>query len=744
MIFFVLCLLCVFLQLPFNFAFRLTTPQQLLLLSRQQHPCLDLLIAPQPKLTTTPTAESVVVQQFKAKGAAAEGEEDIILATTAATEQQQQQQQPPPTAATPASITLTTTATVAQGDSATAAAEASTLSTESAAAESVGCVVGKSLELSSLYDLLKKYPRSCYSKTGIDSKQPVAAADSEGHQTPPTAQVSGLHHASEAAIGKVADVVSKHDMRLKPEAVGAADDCLEIALHGDIPARRLLLEAYKDPAAPPAALLASALHALGPEQPHCMHRDEEDPPVVFECEGCGLRFSDCAAAVTHERLCLPGAHSLKKPPDQGGNGPTPEANEDEEDALQWLLQTAAAASDLPTSPHQQQQQPEEEEEQAGSRDALWGGNSAQEPASSVPHELLSLEGPQGCAGRRLGSQFYRRLTLGSSVSWDRGFRFFPRRGEAAAEAAERALNFACGSRSSGAASSYSEANWSDTQDVVSLSSRLGVASGLNPVACEIERKPQKSIHLPTASPAFALEHAASWSERETSETEWRIYRFGKHLPTASPAFALEHAASWGERETSETEWRIYRFGKSGGSRIMLMEATDGESGEGTTIRCSAGKQILHNGQRAAAAGQDGRPRCRPFLSLEQEKDCRNSNSQERGTAAPLFFVAIVSDGSATSIAAPNARRTARGCRYSSSVGLPTLQQEQHEALPAAELLLALEMQHLPVLLEPVLEANRKEQRSLLALCFVCCDLPPPVKLHSLAATPLQPSATSPA
>ena len=272
--------------------------------------------------------------------------------------------------------------------------------------------------------------------------------------------------------------------------MGAADDCLEIALYTDLPARRLLLEAYRDPAAPSSALLASALHALGPDQPQCMHQDDEEPLVLFECEGCGLRFRDCAAAVTHERLCLRAARPPNKLPAQCGSWPTPNAKEDEQDALQWLLQTAAAACDLPTQQHQQEQQ--EVKAQGKSNQVLGAEDGCQLPPSNVPQELLSLEGPQGRSGRRLGRQFYQRLSLGNLVSWDRGLRFFPRRGEAAAEAAERALNFACSSRSCGETSSYSEADWNDARDVISLSACLGVASDINPAACETDRKPQTS------------------------------------------------------------------------------------------------------------------------------------------------------------------------------------------------------------------------------------------------------------
>ncbi|CDJ53959.1 16S rRNA processing protein RimM, putative [Eimeria brunetti] len=283
-------------------------------------------------------------------------------------------------------------------------------------------------------------------------------------------------------------------MRLKPEAVDAADDCLEIAVYRDLPARRLLLEAYKDPAAPPSALLASALHALGPDQPLGMQKEDEGPPVVFECEGCGLRFSDCAAAVTHERLCLKAAHPPNEILDQCENSQAPKANKDEEDALEWLLQTAAAACDLPS--HQQEQQQQQQEGGSSSTGLPGGGDSRQVSHSSVAHKLLSLEGPQGCAGRRLGRQFYQRLSLGSSVSWDRGSRFFPKRGEAAADAAERALSYACSSRtSSGTASRYTEADWNDAQDVVRLSASLGVEPGLSSVACETNRKPKDNVFL---------------------------------------------------------------------------------------------------------------------------------------------------------------------------------------------------------------------------------------------------------
>ncbi|CDJ56580.1 16S rRNA processing protein RimM, putative [Eimeria maxima] len=295
-------------------------------------------------------------------------------------------------------------------------------------------------------------------------------------------------------IGKVADVVSKHDMRLKPEAVGAADDCLEIEFYKDLPARRLLMEAYRDPAAPPPALLASALHALGPDQPPSMQLEEEEPPVLYECEGCGLRFSDCAAAVTHERLCLQATQRSSKCPDKCGSQQTTTSSADDQDALQWMLQTAAAACDLPT--HEQQQQQRQQQVQGCSGKGLWEGeNSAQVSPPSVPHELLSLEGPEGRSGRRLGRHFYQRLSLGSLVSWDRGRRFFPKKGEAATDAAERALNFACPSSSGGEASKYAEADWSDTHDVVNLSSCLGVAPGLSSVTCETDKKPKSNSFL---------------------------------------------------------------------------------------------------------------------------------------------------------------------------------------------------------------------------------------------------------
>ncbi|XP_026193202.1 uncharacterized protein LOC34620655 [Cyclospora cayetanensis] len=310
-------------------------------------------------------------------------------------------------------------------------------------------------------------------------------------------EVTLLHDAARTRIGRVTDVVSKHDMGLREEAVGAADDCLQIEVFKDLPARRLLAESFLDPAPPQGPLLASALHALGSEVPP---QEGEEAEVLFECEGCGLRFSDCAAAVCHERLCT------SQPPSTGGDHRSEGGLDSEGGALQWLLQTAAASPETPQNLEGSESLlspsgpvPDAAVRADGRRDpgAVAGlGAPGGLLAGPPPRELRTLEGPNGRAGARLGSRFLERLSLGDQVSWERGPRFFPRQREGALEAAERALDFAC---SSGAGQNYVEANWNDPEDVAAVCQLLGPPSDLRPALCNTDAQPSgQSFLLPFA------------------------------------------------------------------------------------------------------------------------------------------------------------------------------------------------------------------------------------------------------
>ena len=270
------------------------------------------------------------------------------------------------------------------------------------------------------------------------------------------------------------------------EAVGAADDCLEIEVYRDLPGRRLLLESFRDPAPPPDALLASALHALGPDD--SLQGATDEAPVLFECEGCGLRFRDCAAAVCHERLCLPAASASTGPHNK------PQSKREECDALQWLLHAAEASGEDPadylgpgisSSPDSGAPSSEVHNGPLVTTDPTREGLYSCQASSE---DLHSLEGPHGRAGPRLGRRFLERLSLGDKVSWERGPRFFPRQGEGAPEAAERALAFAC---KHNAGSSYAEADWNNPEDVAAISRYIGSPTELRPAACDTTGRPTK-------------------------------------------------------------------------------------------------------------------------------------------------------------------------------------------------------------------------------------------------------------
>lgn len=275
---------------------------------------------------------------------------------------------------------------------------------------------------------------------------------------------------------------------LLQEALGAADDCLQVEVYKDLPGRRLLLQHFKDPAPPPAPLLASALHALGSDT--ALQKTPEDASVLFECEGCGLRFRDCTAAVCHERLCLATAKGVNGSQRKGGT------EREETDALQWLLQVAVSSPETP----------------AGSANTLTDSCSDQmgvsEPgvahqSSNVsglvaPRELQNFDGPLGRSGTRLGHRFLERLSLGSRVSWDREGRFFPRSGEGKEEAAERALAFACSDR---AGSGYAQANWNDPNDVTEISKHFISPAVVQPAVCDADQTPKahSSVNLKFSS-----------------------------------------------------------------------------------------------------------------------------------------------------------------------------------------------------------------------------------------------------
>ncbi|KAL8437263.1 hypothetical protein ACSSS7_001080 [Eimeria intestinalis] len=313
-------------------------------------------------------------------------------------------------------------------------------------------------------------------------------------------EVTLLHDPDRTRIGRVSDVISKHDMRLRQEALGAADDCLQIEVYRDLPGRRLLLDHYHDPAPPPSPLVASALHALEEEGPK--EAAAEEAPLLFACEGCGLRFTDCAAAVCHERVCMAAANK-----NSAAKGALAAAckQEDEEDALLWLLQSSlhaaetTAASEPEASSLQHSGDPRRAADLLGVRrptplseggpSKKGGGGALLE--GPLPHleELRTLEGPGGRAGQRLGSRFFDRLSLGDRVSWERSGRFFPRRGEASDEAAERALGFACRSSSSGDNRKYTEADWNEPEHVAAIATHLTRPTHIHPAACDAEQRP---------------------------------------------------------------------------------------------------------------------------------------------------------------------------------------------------------------------------------------------------------------
>lgn len=271
-------------------------------------------------------------------------------------------------------------------------------------------------------------------------------------------------------------------MPLDPqEALGAADDCLQIDVYADVPGRRLLLEHFKDPSPPPGPLLASALHALGEDAP--LQDAADEVPVLFECEGCGPRFRDCAAAVCHERVCLTTAGDSAVLQHKTGAG------SEQADALNWLLKGAMGSEGgvedlaLPSSDDADSNFPCLREHV----DPLV--TISNHSASACPQELRTLEGPRGRAGSRLGSRFWERLSLGDRVSWERAGRFFPRTGEGTEEAAERALDFACSSRSG---HGFAEADWSDPNDVSEISKHVIAPASIQPAACDADQQPTSS------------------------------------------------------------------------------------------------------------------------------------------------------------------------------------------------------------------------------------------------------------
>ncbi|KAL8274393.1 hypothetical protein Esti_001715 [Eimeria stiedai] len=318
-------------------------------------------------------------------------------------------------------------------------------------------------------------------------------------------EVTLLHDPDRTRIGRVSDVISKHAMRLRQEALGAADDCLQIEVYRDLPGRRLLLDHYHDPAPPPSPLVASALHALGEQSPEEPANDEA--PLLFACETCGLRFTDCTAAVCHERVCLAAANKSRAA--EGGFGAARKQGE-EEDALLWLLQSSLDAAETTAASETEgsllQQPPRLGGGPPGETDTLGApptllteggplreGGGAPFEGRSCLEELQTLEGPGGRAGQRLGSRFFDRLSLGDRVSWERGGRFFPRRGEASDEAAERALEFAC--KSSRNQREYTEADWNEPAHVAAIATHLTSPTHIHPAACDAEGRPNEHSFL---------------------------------------------------------------------------------------------------------------------------------------------------------------------------------------------------------------------------------------------------------
>lgn len=298
-------------------------------------------------------------------------------------------------------------------------------------------------------------------------------------------EVTLLHDAERTRIGRITDVISKHDMRLREEALGAADDCLQIEVYKDLPGRRLLLQHFRDPMPPPAPLLASALHALGSDT--ALHNTSEDAPVLFECEGCGLRFRDCTAAVCHERLCLATTKG------SGGSQRKEAAQPEQTDALQWLLQVAVSSAETPDGSENTQTH-SSHNVMGISEPGFAGSQNSNVSGLDSPPELQNLDGPSGRSGTRLGHRFLERLSLGSCVSWDREGRFFPRRGEGKEEAAERALAFACNER---AGSGYAQANWNDPSDVTAISRHFISPAVVQPAVCDADQRPTThSLLLP--------------------------------------------------------------------------------------------------------------------------------------------------------------------------------------------------------------------------------------------------------
>lgn len=279
---------------------------------------------------------------------------------------------------------------------------------------------------------------------------------------------------------------SAHGVFPSQEAVGAADDCLQIEVYRDLPGRRLLLQYFRDPAPPPAALLASALHALGSDAP--MQEKAEDVPVLFECEGCGLRFRDCTAAVCHERLCLAVATGTSASQSNG------RSDQEQRDALQWLMQVAMGSAEVPDARVNSHSFSTHKTELSASCvddcpvPMATPDYSGHAPGSAASWDLHTLEGPGGRSGTRLGHRFWERLSLGDRVSWERSGRFFPHRGEGADEAAERALAFACNTNTG---RNYAQANWDDPDDVTAISKHLIAPIDIQPAACDADERPTR-------------------------------------------------------------------------------------------------------------------------------------------------------------------------------------------------------------------------------------------------------------
>ncbi|KAL8429056.1 hypothetical protein Efla_005874 [Eimeria flavescens] len=313
-------------------------------------------------------------------------------------------------------------------------------------------------------------------------------------------EVTLLNDANKTRVGRVEDVISKHDMRLKEEALGAADDCLQIGVYRDLQGHLLLSQHFKNPAPPPSALVASALHALGSDPPH-LHAAAEESPVLFECEGCGLRFTDCTAAVCHEAVCRSSSSSSSSSRSSSRSRSSSSSVSREEgesvleqkDALQWLLHAALNSSDSPESDEDFQAATgaplhacgkETEIPSRFSLDASHGASAAAAAeaaaAAARVRELKTLEGPQGRAGSRLGIRFWERLRLGGEVEWEREGRFFPFKGEDRQQAAERALDFACSSRNS--QGRLQQADWNNPADVAQVSRHLLAKVDIHPAA----------------------------------------------------------------------------------------------------------------------------------------------------------------------------------------------------------------------------------------------------------------------